>query len=182
MTHPEDAALVELVARGDLREAATAGLRKYGPQILGYLVAVLHAREDAYEAFSEFSEELWRSLGRFAGASSFRTWAYGIAWNVAKRFERDRARHPTRALHTGEASQIAEEIRSATAVHQRTETKARLAEVRESLDRESQTLLVLRVDRGLSWKEVAEVLGTDEPTARKRFSRLKERLREALGR
>jgi RNA polymerase sigma-70 factor (ECF subfamily) len=172
--------LADLLARRLYRDAATAALRGYGPEILGYLVAILHDREGAYDAFSEFSEELWRSLERFAGASSFRSWAYGVAWHVAKRFERSRARRHTRQLHTSEASQLAEEIRASTALHQRTEAKARLARVRAALDRESQTLLVLRVDRDLSWKEVAEVLAVDEATARKRFSRLKERIREEL--
>jgi RNA polymerase sigma-70 factor (ECF subfamily) len=177
--------LAALLAAGKLRDAATAALRGYGPQILGYLVAILHERDDAYEVFSEFSEELWKSLGRFAGASSFRTWAYGIAWNVAKRFERSRARRRVRPLRTSEASKVAEEIRASTALHRRTETKERLARVRAGLDRESQTLLVLRVDRGLSWKEVAEVLSSedealDEAAVRKRFSRLKDRLRHEL--
>jgi RNA polymerase sigma-70 factor, ECF subfamily len=172
--------LTDLLARGELHGAATLALRGYGPEILGYLVAILHDREDAYDVFSEFSEVLWTSLATFAGASSFRAWAYGVAWIVAKRFERNRARRHTRPLQTSEASRLAEEIRASTALHQRTEAKARLARVRAELDRESQTLLVLRVDRDLSWKEVAEVLGLDEVTVRKRFSRLKERLREEL--
>jgi RNA polymerase sigma-70 factor, ECF subfamily len=180
-----EVSLADLLAHGKHREAATAALRGYGPEILGYLVAILHERDDAYDVFSEFSEELWKSLGGFQGGSSFRTWAYGIAWNVAKRFERSRARRHSRPLRTSEASQLAGEIRATTAVHQRTETKQRLARIRESLDRESQTLLVLRIDRGLSWSEVAQVLSSegailDEVAVRKRFSRLKDRLREEL--
>ena len=42
-----------------------------------------------------------------------------------------------------------------------------------------QTLLVLRVDRRMTWDAIAAVLGggVKAPTARKRFERLKERLR-----
>jgi RNA polymerase sigma-70 factor (ECF subfamily) len=53
--------------------------------------------------------------------------------------------------------------------------------LRESLDPEEQTLLILRVDKGMAWEDVAEVLRADgEPVApaalRKRFERLKEKL------
>jgi RNA polymerase sigma-70 factor (ECF subfamily) len=182
---PIEEQLDALFRRGDLRACATAALHGYGPEILGYLVAILREREDAHEVFSDFSEELWKALPRFQRASSFRTWAYAIAWNVAQRFQRSRARRRTRPLQTTEMSEIAERIRSDTAAHLQTGVKQRLAQVREGLDPEDQTLLVLRVDRGLSWKDVAEVLSSDgakldEVAVRKRFSRLKERLRKDL--
>jgi RNA polymerase sigma-70 factor (ECF subfamily) len=53
--------------------------------------------------------------------------------------------------------------------------------VRESLDSEEQTLLILRVDKGMSWEDIPEVMRADgEPATpaalRKRFERLKEKL------
>jgi RNA polymerase sigma-70 factor (ECF subfamily) len=53
--------------------------------------------------------------------------------------------------------------------------------LRESLDHEEQTLLILRVDKGMPWEDVAEVMRADgEPATpaalRKRFERLKEKL------
>jgi len=57
----------------------------------------------------------------------------------------------------------------------------RLLKLRESLDREEQTLLILRVDKAMAWEDVAEVLRADGDPAtpaalRKRFERLKEKL------
>ena len=55
-----------------------------------------------------------------------------------------------------------------------------------TVDREmsaaEQSLLVLRIDRGLSWSEVASVMSTpeerlDSPTVAKRFQRVKDKLR-----
>jgi RNA polymerase sigma-70 factor (ECF subfamily) len=61
------------------------------------------------------------------------------------------------------------------------------AEIRRSLDDDDQTLLVLRVDRDLAWRDIAIVLlgedaATEEvtkkaATLRKQFERVKERLR-----
>jgi RNA polymerase sigma-70 factor (ECF subfamily) len=57
----------------------------------------------------------------------------------------------------------------------------KLVKLRDSLDPEEQTLLILRVDKAMPWEDVAEVLGADgdpvSPAAlRKRFERLKEKL------
>jgi RNA polymerase sigma-70 factor (ECF subfamily) len=57
--------------------------------------------------------------------------------------------------------------------------------LRESLDPDEQTLLILRIDRQMAWTDIARIMGGDAPeaesrqaaTLRKRFERLKERLR-----
>jgi RNA polymerase sigma-70 factor (ECF subfamily) len=70
----------------------------------------------------------------------------------------------------------------------RTDVKDRFSALRESLDPDDRTLLVLRVDRSLEWKEIARVtLGCESPDAaelvreadrlKKRFQLLKEELR-----
>lgn len=168
---------------GDLEGAATTAVRGYGPQILGYLVAVMRDDEAAYEVFSQFSEDLWKGLASFRGDASFRTWAYRIAWNAAKRYRRDAYRRRGRPFLTGELSKIADEIRSSTALYRKTSVKDRVSILRESLAPQDQTLLILRVDRGLSWREVAEVMSepedpVDEAALRKRFERLKGKLRK----
>ena len=68
---------------GELAAAATAAIRGYGPEILGYLAAVLRDDDAAAEAFSRFAEDLWKGLPGFRRKSSMRTWAYRVAWNAA---------------------------------------------------------------------------------------------------
>jgi RNA polymerase sigma-70 factor (ECF subfamily) len=169
--------------RGDLGAAATAAVRGYGPQILGYLVAVLRDDGAGFDVFSQFSEDLWRGIGGFRRDSSFRTWAYKLAWHAAKRYRRDAFRRRVRPLGTGEISKIAEEVRSSTVHYLRTAVKDGVSRLRESLDPQEQTLLILRVDRNLSWTEVAEILSEpgealNEAILRKRFERVKAKLRK----
>jgi RNA polymerase sigma-70 factor (ECF subfamily) len=73
----------------------------------------------------------------------------------------------------------------------RTEAKNRIAELRERLPVDDQTLLLLRVTRNLSWKEIARVMidpaEGDEPSEREidqgaarlrqRFQVVKDKLR-----
>lgn len=180
---PTEAHLAALLAAADRSGAATVALRHYGPGILGYLCAVLRDDVAAGEAFSVFSEDLWRGISGFRGESTLRVWAYRLAWHAAMRHHRDGYRRRSRPLLTGEAEAIAVEIRSSTAVHLRDTARDALATLRAGLTLEENALLVLRIDRKLSWGEIADGLTPEggerpaEATLRKRFERLTERLR-----
>jgi RNA polymerase sigma-70 factor (ECF subfamily) len=174
---------------GDLSGAATEAIRGFGPQILGYLVSIVRDESSASDVFSAFCEDLWRGIGTFRRDASFRTWAYTLAWHAAVRSLRDPFRKRGGRLDTGAAEALANQVRSTTALHLRDTSKEALAKIRANLAPEEQTLLVLRIDQDLSWTEIAHVLaGSGEPPSeamlRKRFERLKEKLRreaEALG-
>jgi len=172
--------IAELRAGGDLAGAATEAIRGLGPAVLRYLRSLLRDEDDATEAFSQFAENLWRGLPAFRGDSAFRTWAYRLAWNAALDMRDGAWRKRGRRLRTQEASALADEVRTKTAVVVERQRRA-LDRLRESLSVEDQSLLVLRVDQGLPWNEIAEVLAEEgRPVApaalMKRFERLKERL------
>ena len=175
---------------GDFRLCATELLTSYGPEILGFLAAAMRDREDAGDVFSQFSEDLWTGLPSFRGCSSFRTWAYTLARNAAHRYRRDPLRR--RGVATSQCPEleaIEQRVRTATVSYLRTDVKDRVARLRDALEPDDRMLLVLRIDRAMSWNEMAEVMldgqgrGDDPELARKaaslrkRFERVKERLR-----
>jgi RNA polymerase sigma-70 factor (ECF subfamily) len=165
---------------GDRAAAATEAIRGLGPKVVGYLRALLRDEDDVADAFSQWAEDLWKGLGGFRGESSFRTWALRLAWNAGSRLAREGRRKRERRLATGEVSALADSVRTSSMV--RFERRRRwLAELRDDLSPEEQTLLFLRVDQELSWTDVASVLSAsgdrvDPDTACKRFERLKVRL------
>ena len=84
--------------------------------------------------------------------------------------------------------EVAGAVRTRTLPHLRTEIKDQFAELRASLDPDDQALLILRVNRELSWKEIAVIMGDAEPDddaalrsgaarLRQRFQGLKTRIR-----
>jgi RNA polymerase sigma-70 factor, ECF subfamily len=87
-------------------------------------------------------------------------------------------RRRARPLRDSEWSKLAEQARSISLSSSRS---AGVAELRALLSAEEQALLTLRLDRGLAWAEIANILGAAESAAtlRKRFERIKRRLREA---
>jgi RNA polymerase sigma-70 factor (ECF subfamily) len=201
--HPEQREELEREIRkqhdcGELQRAADLAIRGYGPEIFGFLVAFHRQKEDANEVFAAFTERLWRGLPAFEWHCSFRTWAYTIARNTSLTYARQARRraqlHPP--LPDGsQLSALEQPLRSDTASYLQTQRKTRVAALRESLAREDQELLVLRVDRKLAWNDLARVLLhvedmqvlTDEllkreaARLRKRFQVIKAQLYE-LGR
>ena len=173
----------ELLDQRNLREAAGEAIRGYGPEIAAYLRAILREPSEADEVFSRFCEKVWRGLPRFRRASSVRTWLYAIANNAARDFKQEDAGGRTRRLRTGEHSQLAAAVLSSLPAYAKGSAADALARLRQSLEPEEQSLLTLRLYAGLSWKQVAEVLSAagrplDQAAVRKRFERLKLKLRE----
>lgn len=181
-----EASIGERLAAADARGAAEIAIRAYGPAIFGYVAAVVRDDAAAGDVFSAFCEDLWRGIATFRGESSFKTWAYRLAWHAALRWLRDPYRRRGARLATDDAERLALEVRSTTALHLRAAAHDALADVRATLAPEEQALLTLRIDRDLSWTEIATILddgATSEAALRKRFERLKEKIRrEAVAR
>jgi RNA polymerase sigma-70 factor (ECF subfamily) len=173
--------ILSALERGAPEEAATEAIRGYGPQILGYLTRVLGSEDEAADAFSYFSERLWKGMAAFEGRSSVRVWAYRIAWTAALRVAGDGFRRRRERLRTSMASRVAADVLTRGAAEARAREEDGMERLRAQLEPAERALLVLRLDQRLSWREVAEVMAEDgtpvpEAALRKRFERLKEKL------
>jgi RNA polymerase sigma-70 factor (ECF subfamily) len=177
---------------GDLEQAATLSIDQYGPEVFGLLASRFSEMAEAEDVFSMFCEELWRGLDNFKWQCSMRTWTYTLARYTALRYLRNPERHRVRNLplsQTPEIYQVAKKVRTRTAAYLRTESKDGLRELRETLPPEDQELLILRLDRQLSWRDLAIVMADednplDSPTLekesrrlRKRYERVKDKLK-----
>jgi RNA polymerase sigma-70 factor (ECF subfamily) len=177
--------------RQDWAAAATAALRGYGAELFGFLVNVLGDRSAAEEAFSDTARDLWQGMPGFRWQASFRSWAYAIARHAASH-HRARQRLAVEPLSQHpEAEALPQPARTGTAPFLRTSVKLAAAQLREALSADDRALLVLRIDRQLSWEEVAQALADPAAAAaegealrraaaaaRKRFQRVKDSLRE----
>jgi RNA polymerase sigma-70 factor (ECF subfamily) len=179
----------QLCRDGDVGGAAEAALAGYGPELLRLMGSILKDPERTRDAFSDFSEVLVKDLPAFQWKSSFRTWAYQVARHLAWRHAMGSGRREvpmTRDAFTQEPQRV----RSQTQPWLQTTVKERFRRLRSRLSPYEQTLLALRVDRRLSWEEVArelappsERLTADElrrrvAVLRQQFQRIKARLRE----
>jgi RNA polymerase sigma-70 factor, ECF subfamily len=87
-------------------------------------------------------------------------------------------RRPARRITLKEAADVAERVRSRTLPHLRTDVKDRFAVIRDALEEDDRALLVLRVDRSLSWNDIARVYSPEDasdPTIARVAARLPKR-------
>ena len=138
----------------------------------------IEPEDDAADVFSLWAEDVWNGLPAFRFEGALRSWAFRVAWNASARFRRDGWRLRRERLPTTAASRLAGSVVQGS---RGAPGDDRLDELRRDLDPEDHTLLVLRLDREMTWEEIAQVLSSEDrsirPAAlRKRFERLKERL------
>lgn len=182
-----DERIRSLLVAGDIGQATTVALRALGPEVLGFLSGALGNDDAADEVFSTFSERLWRSLNGFEGRCSLRTWTYVLARRELGRFRRGEHRHANGRVPISQLQEVLEEVRKSRSTLA-ADQQNKLTRLREALPVDDRDLLILRVDRNLSWDDIAlafadnpeEFSETDRKreTARlrKRFQLVKQRL------
>ncbi len=171
--------------------AATLILNEYGPEISNLLRSRLRSDGDGREVFGMFCEDLWRALPTFEFRCSSRTWAYLLARHAELRFRAEPGRRPERNLPVSEQlDRIAERERTSTSPYRQTVVQERMRQLRQRLHEQDELILLLRIDRGLSWREIACVFLASEGLAddavrereaarlRQRFQGIKQALRQ----
>ncbi len=170
----DDAAL----ARAARTDAAAFDLlyRRHYDRVYRYVRASLAHDEEAADVAQQVFVQVWRSLGRFEGRSSFATWLFRIAHNAVVDAQRGRRaalswerlpadEHPTDA--SGPEEQ---------AIHR--ENADRLSRALGRLDGEKRALLMLRFAGQLSVAEIAAVVGKRPDAVKKQLTRTLRFLKE----
>jgi len=181
----------ELLA-GNTHAAATLALRQHGGDVQRFLSNRLRSASQAEDAYLEFAEKFWLGLPTFRGECSIRIWMLGLARAAATKLSRRAVMRREVACAPGDEPywQMVERMRTTTALFQRTSAKRRIRALRSQLPNDDQTLLILRINRELSWNELAVVMGVVDAGAdaaelarasarmRTRFQAAKTRLRK----
>jgi RNA polymerase sigma-70 factor, ECF subfamily len=180
-----------LLEAGDALGAINFALRQLGPEVFGFIVGVLGKDASADKVFAVTSERLWRSLPTFTWRCPLRAWAYVIArQEIAHVHDRGRPPEAERLLVAELAEAIADVTTQWHTIAPSAGRRQRLVALRTELSVDDRVLLVLRVDRQLSWGDIALAF-VDEPATcrdderkresarlRKRFRLIKTRLAE----
>ena len=172
-----DQTLIEQGRRGDPRALGRLVDRHY--QVV-YRVALstVSDPELAADVTQDTFLKAVRGLDSFRGDAAFRTWVLSIAYNEAKAALRKRGRRKETALED------VGPVRSTGAGPDEDAMVAReAARARELLDQlpEKQRLAVsLRVDEGLSFREIGELIGSSEGAARVNYFHGIRKLRERM--
>lgn len=183
----------ELIAQGlvhnQKNEVVAKTIDVYGRELHARFMRWFQDTSIADELMSIVHEKLVVRITSFRGDSSLRTWLHRVAKNAAYDYQQqlNKAREE---VDVNEVILTAAGQRTSTPPWRRTSKRRQTQWLVSKLTEPERQLLILRVHKKLSWRKIAgifeskskttQVGSCSEPALRKRFERLKLRLRELV--
>ncbi len=187
LTQREIEMLVERAREGD-RSAFGQLVDEYKDKIYNYVARMLNDPYEAEDVTQEAFLRAYKSLPRFRGASSFHTWLYRIASNLAIDVVRKRKRQdPTFSLDEpleSEDGEYERELPDETGgPEDRTSTRETRVAVRRAimdLPEKLRDVMILYELQGETYDDIAEILDVPLGTVKSRLFNARNRLKESL--
>ncbi|MFV8781787.1 RNA polymerase sigma factor RpoE [Microbulbifer sp. SA54] len=182
---PSDSQLVERVQKGDKR-AFDLLVLKYQHKIMAVVSRYINDHSEVNDVTQEAFIKAYRALKNFRGESAFYTWMYRIAINTAKNHLVSRSRRPPSSdvdLEDAEYYSGADALRDIdTPENQlfRDQLAATVNRAIRDLPEDLRSAVTLREMEGLSYEEIAEVMGCPVGTVRSRIFRAREAIDRAV--
>lgn len=184
-----DINLVKRIKNGD-KEAFRTLVEKYQRKVFSIAYGMVHNREDAMDLTQDAFLKAFHNLGRFEGSSSFYTWLYRIVVNVCidhirrsgKRFNVDY----DDSLLREDAVEGNDHILPSTLganplrVYGRKELLEQIGKALDEISPIHRQAIVLREIEGLSYKEMADVMGVSKGTVMSRLHHARKNLQMKL--
>src|SRR5213078_775347 len=175
----ESAIVAELKAGSEDAYAWLIG--EFHQPIYSLVYRIVTDPADAADTTQEVFLKVFRGIRHFHGESSLKTWIYRIAVHEASNHRRGRIRRRRRepfSLEEDSARPLTSRAEACTETpYQALEQSERRALVKRALASLAQpyrTVVVLREIEGLSYEEIARVLGVAEGTVKSRLMRGRE--------
>lgn len=173
---PDERSLLDRVAGGD-RSAFEEIYTLYYPRLFRFLLRYTGSLGHVEELINDVMLVVWERAGDFRGHSKVSTWILGIAYRKGLRSldqDRRRPRHE-------DVDEIV--LTSAGGPEQdlsRRELRDRVLEALARLPAEQRAVLELTYYQGLSYPEIAEILGCPHNTVKTRMFHARRKLRALL--
>lgn len=149
--------------------------RLYHRRIFAFAMRYLRKPDEAETVVSDTLFEVWKNPTRFRGESLFRTWLLGIAYN--KILMTLRGRDPA---HSELDEEMPDEALGSFEMFAQKELRDGLIRCMEALSAAHRQCLHLVFFEELSLREVAEIQGCPEVTARTRLFHARKNIKECV--
>ena len=133
-------------------------------------------REDAEEALQDAFVSIYKNMSKFQFRSSFKTWVYRIATNMAINMYRKRSKDRKRLVTFDEKIDPEKNREEKVTEAEKKEGKEAVNSMLEVLPPEQKACIVLKDIEGMKYEEIAEALNINLNTVRSRLKRAREKL------
>ena len=180
----DDIALVNLVKKGD-KKAYNVLVLKYQDRLVYSVYKFSKDYELAQDITQEAFIKAYKNIDKFRGDSQFYTWIYRIAINTAKNVLSTKAR-ASEVYDNDTADQLLSESASTSEnpenILQADQLRSEINKALQGLPEDIRATLSLREFDGLSYEEIADVLGCPIGTVRSRIHKGREILDKTFSR
>src|SRR4051794_3997770 len=179
---PSDQELLDRFAAGE-RQALDELFRRYRQPAYGVAYRLLGNDADALDALEDGFVKALSHLRGFQGRSSFKTWLLRVVSNAALDLGRQRGRREALSLDARAGDPLRARLLAADEAGrtlEQADLRALLDEALTTLSAVQRQTFVLYADAGLSYREVAEVMGTSIGTVMSRLHYARQKLRAYL--
>ena len=178
----DDKSLIEACRAGDT-EAFGVLVRRYQDRLYPTVFRLTGCADEAHDLLQEAFLRAFEKLGRFQGESSFYTWVYRIAVNLA--LSGRRKRRPVLRLQHGRNGAVVDPPDAApesdpSAPLERAERDRLIQEALGALAPDHRAVVIMKEYDGLHYDEIGSILGIPVGTVRSRLHRARGELRERL--
>ncbi|MCE7082932.1 RNA polymerase sigma factor [Streptomyces sp. ST2-7A] len=173
----EDARLTAEAAKGD-QEAFETLVRRHTPELLRLAGRLVGPGGDPEDIVQEAFVTAWRRLPEFRGDAAFRSWMFRIVTNRC--LNHIRARPPLTGTEVVPEAVPAGGYGSPIRTTEAREAMRDLLVALGRLPEDQRACWILRELHGLSYEEIAGVVGVEHPTVRGRIHRARRMLTEEM--
>jgi len=172
----EDLLLLDRHASGDC-EAFNELVRKHQRPLYAMLYRMVSNHEDAADILQKTFVKAFTGIEGFERRSSFRTWLYQIAINLAKNLYRDRARVQQVPIDDVVIRRDPKTLDTLV----RKETREQLMQAMTELPEKQRITVMLRVQQQKTFEEIAAIMKCSLGTAKANYHHGVQKLKARLG-
>lgn len=172
----EDLDLITKTAAGD-RDAFNELVVKYQKQLYALLYRMVSNHDDAADLLQKTFVKAFTGLIGFEQRSTFKTWLYQIAINLAKNIYRDRSR----AEHIPIDDVVIRRDPRTLETLIKKESRQQLRQALGGLPEKQRMTLLLRIQEGKKFEEIAGIMECTVGTAKANYHHAVQKLKAMMG-
>ncbi len=174
---PSDSELVERGRSGD-EVALGALVRRHQDMAFRIALSITRNEDVALDVVQDAFLKAFRALDGFRGDAAFRTWLGTIVGNEARGALRKAKRRRESALD--EVGPVASDDKDVAQAIEIMDESSRARRMMQELPEKQRLSVSLRIEEGLSFREIGELIGSSEGAARVNYFHGIRRLRELM--